>query len=245
MTDGARERTESLLGTGAVEALARGHVAVFGLGGVGSWAAEALVRTGVGALTLVDPDAVALSDLNRQLPALRSTVGRRKTEVLAERFLDISPTLRLTVLPLFYGEAVRDGVPLDGFDLILDAIDTVPSKVLLIREATRRGIPILSSMGTGDRLDPEALTLTDLARTAVCPLARILRRELRKDGILHLPVVCSSEPPARSGGSRRGTPASAVFVPAAAGLLLAREAVRILTEGPRREPSGPVPPQSG
>ena len=229
-------RTEMLLGSAALETLSASHVAVVGLGGVGSWCAEALCRTGVGALTLLDQDTVSVSNLNRQAGALWSTVGRSKAEALAERLADINPACRLTPLACRYEAETRDTFFAGGYDYIVDAIDLVSCKLDLIETALTRGVPILSALGTGNKLDPTRLEVTDLSKTQGCPLARIIRKELRKRGIEHHKVVYSSEP-ARSAApgseapppGRRSIPAGVLWVPASAGLLLAAEVVRDLT----------------
>lgn len=220
-------RTSMLLGTAGLETLARSHVAVFGLGGVGSWCAEALARTGVGELTVVDDDVFSLSNINRQAGALHSTVGQLKTEVMARRLLDIAPSLKLHVISERYVPEDRERFFAGNYDYIADAIDSVGSKADLIATAVERGIPIISSMGTGNKLDASRLTVTDLAETSGCPLARVMRRELRKRGIEHLDVVYSTEPPItpESPAGDRPVPGSVMWVPASAGLLMAQHIV--------------------
>lgn len=229
-------RARMLLGDAAMETLRGAAVAVFGLGGVGGTAAEALGRAGVGRLALFDPDRVALSNLNRQAAALHSTLGRLKAEVMRDRLLDIYPEADVTAHPIFYAADNADDVDLTGFSYIVDAIDTVSSKLLLIQRAKEAGVPMISCMGTGNKLDPSRLRVADLADTRVCPLARVMRRELKKRGILHLQVVYSDEPPRvpsyEEGDAvpvRRRPPGSVSFVPPAAGLLLAGAVVRDLT----------------
>lgn len=231
-------RARMVMGDAAIERLARCSVAVFGIGGVGSYIAEALARGGVGRLLLVDSDRVAQSNINRQLIALGSTVGRLKVEVMAERIRDINPAARVETYPVFYGAETADQFPFSDLDYIADAIDTVSSKLLLVRRAAEAGVPIISSMGTGNKLDPARLELADISRTSVCPLARVMRRELKKRGILHLEVLYSQEPPVSPGSppageeegqpGRRPVPGSTAFVPAAAGLLIAGRVVRDL-----------------
>ena len=226
-------RTAMLLGDSAVEKLRRSHVAVFGLGGVGSYAAEALCRAGVGELTLIDSDTVSLSNLNRQLYALHSTVGKSKAEVAAARCLDIDPTLTVHPIVGTYDAAHRENFFSD-YDYIVDAIDLVSCKLDLIEQAIRRNIPILSALGTGNKLDPSLLQITDIAKTSGCPLARVMRKELRARGISHLKVCYSPEevhetiqleaPPP----GRRSVPASVSWVPSAAGLLMAGAVVEEL-----------------
>jgi len=226
------ERTELLLGPEAMARLAESHVAVFGLGGVGCYAVEALARSGVGTLTLIDGDEYGETNLNRQLFATVRTVGRRKTEVAKERIGEIAPDCTVHGLDLFYTPERAGTLDLTAFDYIIDAIDTVTSKIDLICRADAAGIPLISSMGTGNKLDPTRLRVTDLYRTEGCPLARVLRRELKKRNVRRLKVVFSDEEPKKTvvqdEASGRHAPASAVFVPACAGMILASEAVRDL-----------------
>ena len=217
-----------LLGGEAMGRLAASHVAVFGLGGVGSFCAEALARSGVGALTLVDDDTVAESNLNRQLIALHSTLGRPKAEVMAERIRDIAPQCRLTVLPCRYTPETRDTFFQEPLHYVADCIDSVACKTDLIATAISREIPILSAMGTGNKLDPSRLVLTDLAETSVCPLARVMRRELKKHGIVHHQVIYSTELPIRVPGAT--VPGSVAWVPSCAGLMMAGHIVRELAK---------------
>ena len=229
-------RTAMLIGTGAVERLKNAHVAVFGIGGVGSYICEALARAGVGAIDLFDNDTVSLSNINRQLVALHSTVGQYKTEVMKARILDINPNCHVTVHNVFYLPENAHLYPLDGYDYIADAIDTVSAKITLAVRAKEAGVPLISSMGTGNKLDPSRLCVTDLAKTEGCPLARVMRRELKSRGITHLKVVYSSEPPVTPPDDApsaerlhgRTPPASISFVPSAAGLMLAGEIIRDL-----------------
>ena len=232
-------RSAFVLGDEAIERLQAKRVILFGVGGVGSFCAEALARIGIGTITLVDPDNVSVSNINRQLIALHSTVGKNKAEVMKERIADINPEAKVTALPMFYLPENADEIDLSEYDIIIDAIDTVSAKVELAVRANQLGIPMLCSMGTGNKMHPEKLVITDLASTTMCPLARVMRRELKARGILHLPVVYSTETPVPrhpdhadyvDPSGRRGTPGSLSFVPSAAGLLLASEAVRILLE---------------
>ena len=242
-------RTESLLGRRAMEALADSRVAVLGLGGVGSWCAETLARSGVGTLALIDQDQVSRSNSNRQLCALESTVGRCKAEVMAERVRDISPACRVAPWVFRYEASTRDALFAEPWDYIVDAIDLVSCKVDLICEAARRGVPVVSALGTGNKTDAQKLCLTDIAKTEGCPLARVVRKELRKRGINHHPVVYSPEEglaPAETEApppGRRSVPGSLVWVPAAAGLLLCQHVVLALTrdaaDGVR--PAEPLP----
>lgn len=228
-------RTEMLLGQKAMEKLARAHVAVFGIGGVGSWCAEALARAGVGTLTLVDHDTVGLTNLNRQAEALHSTLGLEKTEAMARRIRDISPGCVVHQMPEKYEEGNREVFFQARYDYIVDAIDLVSCKLDLIQTALDRGIPILSSMGTGNKLDPTQFQVADIAKTQGCPLARILRKELKRRGILHHKVVYSPEPPVKPEQGeapppgRRSVPASAPWVPPVAGFILAGTVIRDLT----------------
>lgn len=219
--DEFRSRTEGLLGPAAMEKLKRAHVAVIGLGGVGSWCAEALARSGVGTLTLLDFDRVAPSNLNRQGAALQSTLGQRKTEALAARLRDAAPGIELHLLPLRYEPESREALFELGPDYIADCIDAVADKCDLIAESLGRGIPILSSMGTGGKTDAGLLRLGDIAKTEMDPLARAVRRELRKRGINHLPVVWSPEEPKTAPGK----PGTVMWLPASAGMLMAQKIV--------------------
>lgn len=231
------QRTEMLLGAAAMERLASSHAAVFGLGGVGSWCAEALARAGVGTLTLVDGDTVSASNINRQLVALGSTVGRSKVDVMAERLRDINPYIVLHKRAAMYTPETRDEFLSPAPDIIVDAIDTVSCKLDLICTAQERGIGILSSLGTGNKLDPSRFQIADIYKTSVCPLARVMRYELKKRGVKSLRVLFSDEPPRspepleEPENGRRSVPGSVSWVPPAAGLMLAGEAVKILCGG--------------
>lgn len=187
-------RSRMLLGDTAMDALQGASVAVFGIGGVGSYAAEALARSGVGHLALFDADTVALSNINRQLIALHSTVGRPKAEVMAQRIADICPDTRVSVYNVFYTAGNADQYDLSAYTYIVDAIDTVSCKLTLIERAAAAGVPVISSMGAGNKLDPARFQIADISETSVCPLARVMRRELKKRGIHHLKVVYSQEP---------------------------------------------------
>ena len=225
-------RTSLLLGEDAVKTLSEKHVAVFGLGGVGSFAAEALVRAGVGAMTLVDSDTVSVSNLNRQLLALHSTVGQKKTDVLRARLLDINPALRVTVRDTFFLPENADTFCFSDYDYVVDAIDTVAGKIALAVCAKEAGVPIIASMGAGNKLDPTRFEVADLAKTSVCPLARTMRRELKKRGIEHMKVVYSKEPAQRvqtaSPEGERPVPGSVSFVPPVAGLIAAGAVIKDL-----------------
>ena len=224
-------REEMLLGTAAMERLRGAHVAVVGLGGVGSWCAEGLARAGVGALTLLDEDTVSRTNINRQLVALSSTLGKSKAETAAARVRDISPDCRVTPLAARYDSEHREALFFQDYDYIVDAIDLVACKVDLICTARERGIPIVSALGTGNKRDAQLLRLTDISKTEGCPLARVVRRELRARGVAHHPVVFSPEPAAPAEQretpppGRRSVPGSLVWVPASAGLLLCQHVV--------------------
>ena len=228
-------RTALLLGEEALEKLKNARVAVFGVGGVGGYCVEALARSGIGALDLIDSDTVALSNLNRQIIALRSTVGRLKVDVAAERVRDINPDCRVTVYPIFYLPETRDTFDFRAYDYVVDCIDTVKGKLALAEQAQEAGTPIISAMGAGNKLDPTRFEIADIYETSVCPLARVMRTECRKRGIERLKVVYSKEPPLtpRDTGSneKKGThpaPGSIAFVPSVAGLILAGEVIRDL-----------------
>lgn len=225
-------RTISLIGDESFEKLNHSTVAVFGIGGVGSYAAEALVRSGIGCIYLYDNDTVAKSNINRQLTALNSTVGKFKTEVAAERYRGINPDCKIIENRIFV--TPESVIPFDSFDFIIDAVDNVTAKLFLIGEAVKRGIPIISVMGTGNKLDPTRLKISDIYKTSVCPLARVVRTELRKRGIKKLDVVWSDEEVIKPNdfGEYRATgrqiPASMSPVPGAAGLAAASYAVKTL-----------------
>ena len=220
-------RTERLLGAAAVEKLSQSRVAVFGIGGVGGHAAEALVRSGIGALDIVDGDEVALSNINRQIIALHSTVGMPKTEAAAERFLDINPNLRLKKFQLRLSEETAGEFDFSAYDYVIDAIDDVRAKVLLAVKCKESGTPLISSMGAGNKVDPTKFQIADIYKTSVCPLARVMRRELKQRGIEHLKVVFSTElPAAPTKEGERVVPASCAFVPSVAGLIIASEVVK-------------------
>lgn len=230
-------REEMLLGPGAMEKLRRSHVAVIGLGGVGSWCAEALARSGLGRLTLIDEDTVSLSNINRQLCALSSTLGRSKAQALAERIRDINPEIELKALAARYEAASREEL-LEDFDFVVDAIDLVSCKLDLIMSCRERGIPIVSALGTGNKRDAMQLRLEDISQTYGCALARVVRKELRRLGVEHHPVVFSPEEPLEPEQrevpppGRRSIPGSLVWVPATAGLLLCQYVVEKLIEEP-------------
>jgi len=218
-------RTELLLGPAAMETLSRARVALFGVGGVGSFAAEALCRAGIGAMDLIDNDVVSLSNLNRQLCALHSTLGQPKAEVMRARLMDINPQCDVTARACLFDAATAAQFDFAQYDCVLDAIDTVTSKLLLIERCHATGTRIISCMGAGNKLDPSRLEIADIYATSVCPLAKAVRQELRRRGIPALKVVYSQEPPA----AHHRPPGSVSFVPSVAGLMMAGEAVRELT----------------
>lgn len=226
-------RTELLLGADGMEKLKRARVAVFGIGGVGSYAVEALARAGIGALDLIDNDVISLTNINRQIIALHSTVGLPKTDVMAARVRDINPECEVRTYQTFYGPDTAEEFDFAQYDYIIDAIDTVTGKLALAVNAQKANTPIISSMGTGNKLDPTAFTVTDIYKTSFCPLARIMRKELRKRGIERLKVVYSQEEALTPEGvteelpqGRRSIPGSVSFVPSAAGLILAGEVIK-------------------
>ncbi len=220
-------RTEMMLGTDGVERLKDAHVAVFGVGGVGGFVTEALARAGVGKLTLIDSDRVSVSNINRQIIALHSTVGKYKTEAMKERIKDVNPDCSVTVINEFYSE--ENPIPLCDFNYIADCIDSVKSKLHLITEAKAKEIRVISSMGAGNKLDPTRFTVSDISKTHTDPLAKVMRTELRKKGINHLKVVFSDEPPINPTGER--TPGSVSFVPSVVGLIMAGEIIKDIIKG--------------
>ena len=230
-------RTERLLGADAMERLARARVAVFGVGGVGGYAVEALVRSGVGAFELVDPDRVCLSNLNRQILATHATLGDYKVDVAAERIRSINPSAEVSTHRLFFLPESESPFDFASCDYVIDAIDTVRAKVEIVLRARAAGVPVISSMGAGNKLDPCGFELADLAKTSVCPLARVMRKELGKRGIRHLDVVYSRETPLKpmaaqgEESSGRPVPGSVAFVPSVAGLILAGAVIRKLIQG--------------
>jgi ThiF family. len=224
-------RTELLIGKEALERLKKSKVAVFGIGGVGSFAAEALARAGIGKFVLVDKDVVEITNLNRQLIATRKTLGRPKAEIMKERILDINPEAEVTVYQAFYLPETASELIQDDYDYIVDAVDTVTAKIDLVVQAKKRGIPIISSMGAGNKLDPTRFRVADIYSTSVDPLAKVMRRELRSRGIESLKVVYSDEPPIKPMESeektaRRHVPGSISFVPPVAGMIIAGEVVK-------------------
>ena len=229
----ALSRTELLLGSDAMEKLAGARVIIFGIGGVGGYTLEALVRSGVGSITAVDSDTVSVSNINRQIIATERTVGILKVEAARERALEINPDVEFTALPIFYSEENEDEIDLTRYDYVVDAIDSVSSKIRLIVKATEAGVPIISSMGAGNKLDPTAFRVADIYKTSVCPLARVMRTELKKRGIKKLKVVYSEELPVQTdndGTSGKRVPASVAFIPSVVGLIIASEVIKDLTK---------------
>ena len=225
------EREAWLVGDAALEKLKNSRVALFGVGGVGSYAAEALARSGVGSIELIDNDVVSVTNINRQLCALHSTVGRPKVSVVAQRLRDINPQIEIVERQEFFLPETADSFDFHSYDYVIDAIDTVSGKIAIAECAVAAGVPVISCMGTGNKLDPTAFRVTDISKTSVCPLARVMRRELKKRGIAHLKVVYSEETARVSRGvdeRGRAIPASIAFVPSVAGLIAASEAVKAI-----------------
>ena len=249
MTDTTREqysRTRLLLGQAGLDKLRQARVAVFGVGGVGGYVVEALARSGVGALDLIDDDKVCLSNLNRQIIATRSTLGQYKVDAAAARVRDIDPDIVVRTYKTFYTPETAGQFDFTQYSYVVDAIDTVTGKLALVMQAKEAGVPIICSMGAGNKLDPSRFEVADIYDTSVCPLARVMRTECRKRGIQHLKVVYSKEPPlaprteeiqpetapsstARPGAPKKRAPGSLAFVPSAAGLILAGEVICDLT----------------
>ena len=229
-------RTELLLGKENMEKLAAARVCIFGIGGVGGYVAEALARSGVGHLELVDDDVVCLSNLNRQIIATHETLGRYKVDVMKERILSINPDAEVTVHKCFYLPETRAQFDFTYFDYVVDAIDTVAGKIALVLQAEESGTPVISSMGAGNKLDPTAFHVADIYQTSVCPLAKVMRRELKRRGVKKLKVVYSKEQPVAVqndeesllSSPRRSIPGSIAFVPSVAGLIIAGEVVKDL-----------------
>ena len=234
-------RTALLLGEEAIERLGECRVAVFGVGGVGGYTVEALARSGVGTLDLIDSDRVALSNINRQIIALHSTVGQYKVDAAAARVHDINPNATVHCHRIFYTPETENQFDFHAYDYIVDAIDTVTGKIALVMNAQAAGTPVICSMGAGNKLDPTAFEVSDIYRTSVCPLARVMRRELKKRGVKHLKVVYSKEEPLTPSPSdeaipegRRTIPGSAAFVPSVVGLIIAGEVIKDLAGMPRK-----------
>ncbi|MBO4458883.1 MAG: tRNA threonylcarbamoyladenosine dehydratase [Butyrivibrio sp.] len=227
-------RTELLLGSEAVENLSKKRVAIFGVGGVGGYVCEALVRSGIGAFDICDNDTVALSNINRQIIATTKSVGKYKVDVMKERMLDINPDVKVNVHKCFFLPENADTFPFEEYDYVVDAVDTVTAKIEIIVRAKEKGVPVISAMGAGNKLSPCGFKVADISKTKVDPLARVMRRELKKRGIYDLKVVYSEEEPVKisavtePGSSRRSTPGSVAFVPSVAGLVIASEIVKNL-----------------
>lgn len=222
-------RTELLIGRDGLERLKNARVAVFGIGGVGGYVVEALARSGVGAFTLVDSDRVSQSNLNRQIIATRETIGQYKTEVMKQRILSICPETEVETCQCFYLPETRDQFDFTRYDYVVDAVDTVTAKIDLVLRAKETGVPVISSMGAGNKMNPAMFEVADIYKTSVCPLAKVMRRELKKRGISKLKVVYSKEEPIkRATEEQRPVPGSIAFVPSAAGLIIAGEVVKDL-----------------
>lgn len=235
-------RTEILIGEDNIEKLKNSSVIIFGVGGVGSFCVEAIARCGISNIHIVDDDTISITNINRQLIATHSTIGKDKIEVVKQRILDINPNANVTASKLFYTKDTVSSIDLSKYDYIVDAIDTISSKILLVEEATRQNVPIISSMGTGNKLDPTKFAVTDIYKTSMCPLAKVMRYELKRRGIKKLKVVYSTEKPIkpapikldenakstsefRDTNRRRETPGSISFVPSVAGLIIASQVV--------------------
>lgn len=228
-------RTEMLIGTEALEKLKRSRVAVFGIGGVGGYALEALVRAGIGEIDIIDSDEVAASNINRQILATTETIGQKKVDVAKARALSINPDVKINKYPIFYLPDTAHLFDFKNYDYVIDAIDTVSGKMELIKRANEAGVPIICSMGTGNKLDPVAFEVADIYKTSVCPLAKVIRQNCKKAGIKHVKVVYSKELPLtphdiegaeQKGNTGRTSPASCSFVPPVAGFILAGEVIK-------------------
>ena len=233
-------RTELLLGKEAMEILRESRVAVFGVGGVGGYVAEALARSGVGTIDLVDNDQVCLTNINRQIIATMKTVGRDKVEVMGERILEINPKATVNMHKCFFLPETRDEFNFSEYSYVVDAVDTVTAKIELVMQAQAAGVPVISSMGAGNKLNPAGFEVADIYKTTVCPLAKVMRRELKKRGVKKLKVVYSKEEPMTPVGNdsecspgRRSVPGSTAFVPPVVGLIIAGEVIKDLTAGSR------------
>ncbi len=216
-------RTEMLLGKKGIEKLSKARVAIFGIGGVGGYACEALARTGIGKIDLFDSDIVSQSNLNRQIIATIKTIGKLKVDVMKERLLEINPNLEVHTYPIFFSKENQNEYDFTNYTYIVDAIDTVDSKIALILKAQNEGINIISSMGTGNKLNPTKLEVADIYKTEVCPLAKKMRKELKQNGVKKLKVVYSNEEPIKTGEK---VPGSIMIVPATAGLIIAGEVIK-------------------
>ena len=238
-------RTELLFGTRAMEKIAGARVAVFGIGGVGGYTVEALVRSGIGEIDLIDSDTVSLTNLNRQIIATKSSIGKYKVDVMRERIMDINPDVKVHVHKCFYLPETKDQFDFSQYDYVVDAVDTVTAKLQIVEEAEAAGVPVISSMGAGNKLDPAAFQVADIYKTFVCPLAKVMRRELKKRGIKKLKVVYSQELPVMPdpellssyseevsplAPQKRSVPGSVAFVPSVAGLIIAGEVLKDLAK---------------
>lgn len=219
------DRTEKLIGSDALEILKKSKVAVFGLGGVGGFTAEALVRAGVGSISIIDHDTVNITNINRQLIALKSTVGRQKTEVLAKRLKDINEDVEVDIFDFFFLPENSSKIEFKGFDYVCDCVDTVTAKLEIIRKAKEADVPVISCMGTGNKLNPSMFEITDIEKTSVCPLAKVMRKECKDRDYRNVKVLYSKEQPVNVGDR---TPASISFVPSVAGLMIAGEVINDL-----------------
>lgn len=222
--DNQFSRTELVLGERSTTKLAAAHVAVFGVGGVGSYAVEALARAGIGFLDLVDSDKFELTNLNRQLYALHSTIGKYKVDVAAQRINDINPACRVNTHKIFYLSETASQFDFSQYDYIVDAIDTVSGKISLVEAAAQSGTPIISAMGAGNKVDPSSFIVADISQTSVCPLAKVMRKELGRRNIKHLKVVYSKEPPLKSALGE--IPGSTPFTPPVVGMIMAAEVIK-------------------
>ncbi|WP_044937327.1 tRNA threonylcarbamoyladenosine dehydratase [Pseudobutyrivibrio sp. LB2011] len=240
-------RTELLLGKEAMERLENKRVAIFGIGGVGGYVCEALVRSGVGHFDLVDNDTVSLTNINRQIIATHSTVGRQKVEVMKERMLDINPNADISIHQCFFLPENANEFPFETYDYVVDAVDTVTAKIEIIMRCKELGVPVISAMGAGNKLDPSRFRVADIYKTTMCPLAKVMRKEMKKRGIRDLKVVFSDEMPVSPietqdmeplNPGKRATPGSIAFAPSAAGLVLASEVLKDLTNGFSRDKIG-------
>lgn len=226
-------RTELLLGKDAMDKLKNSSVCVFGVGGVGSYVVEALARSGIGAITIVDNDDISITNINRQLPATLDTVGKLKVDVVKEHIININSECKVTALNMFYIENTQNDIDLSEFDYVIDAIDTVSAKLLLAVNCTNLGVKLISSMGTGNKLDPTQFEITDISKTSMCPLAKVMRKELKARGIYKLKVLYSKEKPItpyeiedKEITAKRQVPGSISFVPSVAGLIIGGEVIK-------------------
>ena len=235
-------RIEALIGSNAMDILQNAKVAVFGVGGVGGYAVEALARSGVGAFDLIDNDIVSVSNLNRQIIATTDTIGKPKVEVMRDRILAINPKAQVTIRQSFFLPENKAEYDFGEYAYVVDAVDTVTAKIAIIQFSKEAGVPVISSMGTGNKLNPMELEVTDISKTSVCPLAKVMRKELKDRGIKNVKVIYSKEQPIRPKvaleevdplAKRRGTPGSTAFVPSAAGLIIASEVIKDLTKEAR------------